>query len=237
MRTRRSPKIFIVRFLLLVSCLSTGLFFSANAQSTSGGQPGEAGQTPNQQQNVTQEIPTDGQTVAHGRELFSQHCTACHQIKQQLIGPALASVHQTRPLPWLLKFIKNSQNVILNEKDEYAVQLFQQYKQQVMPQFEFLSNDDIVSILAYIKAESTASTAVGGVNGASSANNPDAIQSDNGADEAYSQKDDNERGEGDVSSGLPGSLTFGLVAGMLLLIGVIFAVARKSGKPRHNKAE
>ncbi len=232
MRTKRSPRIFLARFLFVFSCFSAGLFFNANAQSTSGGQPGEAGQTPNQQQSVDQEIPEDAQTVAHGRELFSQHCTACHQIKQQIIGPALASVHQTRPLPWLLKFIKNSQNVILNEKEEYAVQLFQQYNQQVMPQFDFLSNDDIISILAYIKAESTSDTSYGGVNGSSSAVNDNPNQDEGVVAEPYSQKD-SDGGSEDVDSGLPGTLTFGLIAGMLLLIGVIFAVARKSGKPRH----
>ncbi|MFP4096475.1 MAG: c-type cytochrome [Cyclobacteriaceae bacterium] len=119
-------------------------------------------------QEVPDEIPVTAQAVANGRDLFAQHCNVCHMVEKQLIGPALASVHNRRPIPWLLAFIKNSQYVINETDDEYAQHLFEQYNGQIMPQFEFLSNEDIYDILSYIKAESVSPTATGGVNGANS---------------------------------------------------------------------
>lgn len=114
---------------------------------------------------VPDELPGDAESIARGRDLFGQHCSVCHLVEKQLIGPALASVHNTRPIPWLLAFIKNSQYVIQETDDEYAKHLFKEYKGQIMPNFEFLSNDDIYNILAYIKAESVSPTYTGGVNG------------------------------------------------------------------------
>ncbi len=217
MQVRRSY--YHVNYLfILMCCFVLGIFSEASAQDTSGGAAN------------TVEIPTDEATVAQGRSLFGQHCTACHQIGQQVIGPALASVYQRRPLPWLLKFIKNSQNVINDEKDAYAVQLYEQYNRVVMPNFEFLSNDDIIAIMSYIKAESSSSTSSGGVNGASSSNNVDEATSMTENSEAYSQKDNSGETSEDVSSGLPLGTIFLVLAVMLVLIGIIFAVARKSGK-------
>lgn len=114
---------------------------------------------------VPDEVPSDAASVARGRDLFGQHCTVCHLVEKQLIGPALASVHNTRPIPWLITFIKNSQYVIRETDDEYAQHLFEEFNGQIMPAFEFLSDDDILNILAYIKAESVAPTYTGGVNG------------------------------------------------------------------------
>ncbi len=108
---------------------------------------------------VADEIPADAQSITEGQTLFSQHCTVCHGVGQQIIGPALASVHNRRPINWLVRFIQNSQHVIIDEEDEYAQHLYEQYNQQVMPNFEFLSRGEILNILAYIKVESSSTTA------------------------------------------------------------------------------
>lgn len=230
--------------LILICCFTFAAFSEAFAQSDNAAQ-GASGNQIN-----TVEIPTDEATVAQGRTLFGQHCTVCHQVEQQIIGPALASVHQRRPLPWLIKFIQNSQDVINSGNDEYAIQLFEQYNRVVMPNFEFLSNDDIISILAYIKAESSSETSSGGVNGASSANNQDEETSQEDDSEVYSQRDgesnsegyaqqDEQDGEGEtsdnVSSGLSSGMLFGVLIGMLILIGIIFMVAKRSGKSKQRR--
>lgn len=111
---------------------------------------------------ATIQVPDDPKSIVEGRSLFGQHCTVCHAVDKQIIGPALASVHNRRPVDWLVRFIQNSQHVIIDQEDEYAQHLYQQYEQQVMPNFEFLSRDEILSILAYIKAEST--TGVSNIN-------------------------------------------------------------------------
>jgi len=203
---------------------------------------------------VPDEIEATPKAVAKGRALFSQHCTACHAVEKQLIGPALASVHNRRPIPWLLAFIKNSQYVIQETDDEYAKHLFKEYKGQIMPNFEFLSNEDIYDILAYIKAESVSPTYTGGVNGIDSdvATRPQYEYEDDEAmaDQSYNYDEENDLSgdysfnsdQPDVASGsnffakisTPLLIVFGLV---ILAIGaIIFYLikARRKLKQREN---
>lgn len=197
---------------------------------------------------VPDELPSTAESVALGRDLFGQHCSVCHQVEKQLIGPALASVHNTRPIPWLIKFIKNSQYVIRETDDEYAQHLFKEFNGQIMPAFEFLSDDDILNVLAYIKAESVAPTYTGGVNGIDTdiADRPqdDYADSRTDVDQNYNYDDDNNlsgnysfnQDEAEVESGtqffakisLPFVIVFGLV--IIALVVAIIYVFRASKK-------
>jgi mono/diheme cytochrome c family protein len=157
--------------LLSLFLISASLFYvnPLSAQDTTATQDASSNpETVGPDQQVPDEIEADAQSIANGRDIFGQHCSVCHMVEKQLIGPALASVHRTRPIPWLVAFIKNSQYVIQETDDEYAKQLFKEYKGQIMPNFEFLTNDDVYDILAYIKSESSSPTYTGGVNGADS---------------------------------------------------------------------
>ncbi|MGK7397813.1 MAG: c-type cytochrome [Candidatus Cyclobacteriaceae bacterium M3_2C_046] len=102
-------------------------------------------------------IPVTDQAISQGQTLFENNCTVCHQVHQQLVGPALADVTQRRPLPWLISFIKNSQKVI-QSGDDYAVELYNQYNKVLMPSFDF-SDEEVLNILAYIKQQSEAAPA------------------------------------------------------------------------------
>ncbi len=102
-------------------------------------------------------IPTDDAVISQGESLFNNNCTVCHAINQQVVGPALKNVHERRDLPWLISFIKNSQKVI-QSGDDYAVNLYNEYNKTVMPSFAY-SDEEITSIVAYIKAESSAAAA------------------------------------------------------------------------------
>ncbi len=99
-------------------------------------------------------IPTDDAIVSQGESLFNNNCTVCHAINQVVVGPALKNVHERRELPWLISFIKNSQKVI-QSGDDYAVNLYNEYNKTVMPSFAY-SDEEITSIISYIKAESSA---------------------------------------------------------------------------------
>lgn len=99
-------------------------------------------------------IPTDQTIISNGEKLFKGNCTVCHSINERVIGPALRNVTQKRPLEWIQKFIKNSQKVI-KSGDEYAVKLYEEYNKTEMTAFDFFSDDEILSILAYIKNESS----------------------------------------------------------------------------------
>jgi len=95
-------------------------------------------------------IPTDKATIEEGKRHFLENCYACHSIGKEKIGPALGSVPDKRELSWLLSFIRNSQEKIL-ENDSVAVFLSKSYNRQVMPAFTKLTQQDIIEILAYIK--------------------------------------------------------------------------------------
>ena len=92
--------------------------------------------------------------VQQGKQLFEQECQQCHAIGSEVLGPDLQSVTERLEEDWLIRFIRNSQELI-QEGDDYAVEIFEEYNQMVMPAVD-LSDDEIRSILAYIEEESQA---------------------------------------------------------------------------------
>ncbi|MBV6647824.1 MAG: c-type cytochrome [Cyclobacteriaceae bacterium] len=96
-------------------------------------------------------IPTDDAIAAAGAKLFKANCTQCHAINEVVIGPALKDVHVRRPKEWLLSWIRNSQKLI-QSGDETAVSIYEEYNKTAMPAYPF-SDDEIISILSYIKVE------------------------------------------------------------------------------------
>lgn len=88
------------------------------------------------------------QAPPDGAQLFKA-CAACHQLgKGRLVGPDLYQVSQRRDREWLIKFIRNSQEVV-QSGDEYAVKLFEEYNKIPMPPAN-LTDEQIVSVLDYI---------------------------------------------------------------------------------------
>ncbi|MFY8020738.1 MAG: c-type cytochrome [Bacteroidia bacterium] len=98
------------------------------------------------------------QSADAGKTLFTANCTACHAINDKVVGPALKDVHKRREEAWLVKWIKNSQ-ALVKAGDATAVQLYKENNESVMTSFENLSDVEIKSIIAYIKAESEAPAA------------------------------------------------------------------------------
>lgn len=92
------------------------------------------------------------QSAAEGAALFKQKCTSCHALNQKVVGPALKGILDRRDEAWLIKWIKNSQAVIASG-DAYAVKLYKEYNQSAMTAFPELSDNDVKSILAYVKEE------------------------------------------------------------------------------------
>lgn len=101
----------------------------------------------------TQNIPTDPIRVQKGEQLFNDNCSKCHAYGKQEIGPSLASITDKREVSWLVRFIKNSQEVI-GSGDPYAVYLFKSYSNMVMPDFKNLGDSSILDILAYVQDHS-----------------------------------------------------------------------------------
>jgi mono/diheme cytochrome c family protein len=93
--------------------------------------------------------------AADGAAIFKQNCTACHAIDKQVVGPALKDVHKRRDEAWLIKFIKNS-TAVINGGDKYAVDLYNKFNKTQMPAFDYLQDDEIKAVIAYIVEKSEA---------------------------------------------------------------------------------
>jgi mono/diheme cytochrome c family protein len=98
-------------------------------------------------------IPSDEAAISAGQSLFKANCQSCHKIHEKLTGPALAGVEKRTPsVDWILNFVRNSQRVI-QSGDPYAVKLYNEYNQTVMNAFPTFKDEEILSILAYIRNE------------------------------------------------------------------------------------
>ncbi|MGB3848756.1 MAG: PQQ-dependent sugar dehydrogenase [Tunicatimonas sp.] len=103
-------------------------------------------------------IPTDPATVAQGKELFVNNCSACHNFRQQAIGPALAGVTTTTESAWLYRFIRNAPAMI-DGGDARAVALYEEY-QQYMPPFTMLDSSAVLAIMSYLHTQQEAAPVV-----------------------------------------------------------------------------
>lgn len=81
---------------------------------------------------------------------FNKRCTACHTYGKGIkVGPDLKGVNERRKPEWLLKFIHASSSVI-KSGDPTATALFAEFKQQRMPDWTDLSDQQIKDILHYV---------------------------------------------------------------------------------------
>lgn len=108
-------------------------------------------------QSADHTIPTDPAMIEKGHQLFLLHCSACHNLQQSGIGPALGGITQQVDAAWLTDFIKQPQRMT-EAGDVRAIQLFAQYKQP-MPSFEHLGDTAITSLLAFLHTTSPPNTA------------------------------------------------------------------------------
>jgi mono/diheme cytochrome c family protein len=122
----------------------------------------------------SQDISTDEGVIKAGETSFKANCSTCHEVHSVRIGPALANVYERRDLDWLKSWIKNSQALVA-AGDETAVALFEEYN-TVMQAFP-ISDDEIMSILAYVQAETIAGPPVVVTTVAASGGDGDSISS------------------------------------------------------------
>lgn len=105
---------------------------------------------------------TNNSNIIKGKLEFLEHCAVCHFIHTESnFAPALGSVTKRHDREWITSFIQNSQNVIKGG-DAYAENLYQQFDQHVMTRMDFLSSEEVNSILDYIEFASTVNTAYPG---------------------------------------------------------------------------
>lgn len=102
-----------------------------------------------------QAIPTEPEAISAGEALFNGNCKSCHRVKQKLVGPALAGVEDRAPsVKWIIDWVRNPAKVIASG-DAYAVKIYEEYNKSQMTAFTSYTDDQILSILAYVKAEAS----------------------------------------------------------------------------------
>lgn len=165
-------------------------------------------------------VPVDLQSVQNGASHFRELCASCHRFDLRITGPPLASVTDRRSAGWLIAFIRSPATMIKN--DTYASFLATNYP-MVMPDFDFLTDPEILDILAYLRYETGAETHTAG----SHANAILAPASGPGHQKVYPSDTQGVKGEKTLpNSGISKSpsieiLGIVLTAGMVVLILVL----------------
>ena len=93
--------------------------------------------------------------VEEGKTIFTTRCAGCHNINKQVLGPALAGVDARRSTEWIINFVHSSQTMI-QKGDKDAVALFKQFNNIPMPDHKDLTDENIKSVVEYIKVEASA---------------------------------------------------------------------------------
>src|ERR1035437_3227000 len=93
------------------------------------------------------------QSADEGAKLFKANCGSCHAINTKIVGPALKGVHNKYDEAWLLKWVKNSQELV-KSGDPKAVKVFKENNNIPMTVFSTFTDEQVKSIIAFIKSES-----------------------------------------------------------------------------------
>ena len=113
-------------------------------------------------------------TAQDGEKLFKQNCATCHlPTEKAMVGPGLKGITERAPSEdWIVKWVKSPAAMIASG-DAYANSI-KDFSPSMMTDFGFLSDEEILSIVGYIKdyqepvAEVAVDVAVSAGGGASS---------------------------------------------------------------------
>ncbi len=87
-----------------------------------------------------------------GKAIY-EGCSVCHKLKDDgPIAPGLCGIEDRQPRAQIAKWIKNSQKLIREEKDPYAIALYKKYKYNEMTSFS-LSEEELDCLLLYLRVD------------------------------------------------------------------------------------
>ena len=89
------------------------------------------------------------QDYAKGKQLFNQHCAACHKMDRKLVGPPLQDVIEAQGKDWTKEWIYNSK-ALIDSGDEHAVEIWEEYNRAAMPSYQFLKDEELNDIVEYL---------------------------------------------------------------------------------------
>lgn len=90
-------------------------------------------------------------TAQDGEKLFKQNCATCHlPTEKAMVGPGLKGITERAPSEdWIVKWVK-SPAAMIESGDAYANSI-KDFSPSMMTDFGFLSDEEILSIVGYIK--------------------------------------------------------------------------------------
>lgn len=92
--------------------------------------------------------PVDEAMAAEGKAIFEANCTACHQLEERYIGPAMKEVTARRSPEWIMNMIMNPNEMV--EKDPIAKALLAEYLSPMANQN--ISQEQARKILEYFRS-------------------------------------------------------------------------------------
>jgi cytochrome c2 len=88
--------------------------------------------------------------VGQGEAIFKSNCSSCHFLDKEKVGPALrGAVKRWGGAAQMMEFIK--QPAVTATKNPYAKTLLAKYAPTVMPNHDFLKENELKSLVAYIE--------------------------------------------------------------------------------------
>mgnify|MGYP001563946797 CR=1 FL=1 len=91
--------------------------------------------------------PIDAKMVEEGKGLFQLKCSACHELGQRKVGPAMHGVTQRRTPEWIMNMILNPAEML--KEDPQAKELLETYL--VPMTFQNVSQEDTRKMLEFFR--------------------------------------------------------------------------------------
>lgn len=97
---------------------------------------------------VTLAPEVDQTMAAHGKEVFTKMCTACHRPDKKFIGPSPAGVTERRAPEWIMNMILNPEEMV--QKNPLAKDLLIEFNGSPMAN-QGLTEEDARAVLEYFR--------------------------------------------------------------------------------------
>ncbi|MFT7160066.1 MAG: glucose/arabinose dehydrogenase/mono/diheme cytochrome c family protein [Bacteroidia bacterium] len=94
----------------------------------------------------------DAADIIDGEKLFVTHCSSCHSLQLDGMGPKLGGITALIDKKKLTEFVKNPSSVV--ESGDLRTNFLKERYNTVMPSFNFLEPSDMSNVLSYINYES-----------------------------------------------------------------------------------
>jgi len=90
------------------------------------------------------------QSYEAGEKVYKMNCAACHKMDAKLIGPSLMNVVAEQGEDWTRRWILNNEE-LRKSGDAHAIAIYEEYNRQVMPNYSYLSDDELTGLITYLR--------------------------------------------------------------------------------------